>query len=194
MDGAEENMRAYLATGAPASEYAKDAADYEELCVYCDDDIRAEDDVSAALPDMTPDELEFWWIDQEINWRGVAIDREGVRNCIAVMEQAFAQYGDEFRAITGGLNPTQGAETRGWLAARGFFTPSLDEDHREDLLKRMPPHPPGVVGPVRRVVEIVNLIGSASVKKLYAMENQACRDDRLRNLLVHHGARTGRPT
>jgi hypothetical protein len=43
-------------------------------------------------------------------------------------------------------------------------------------------------------LEIRELVGSASVKKLFAMENMASRDDRLRNLMVHHGARTGRPT
>jgi DNA polymerase len=44
------------------------------------------------------------------------------------------------------------------------------------------------------VIELRALTGSASVKKLFAMENMASADNRLRNLIVHHGARTGRPT
>lgn len=66
---------------------------------------------------------------------------------------------------------------------------SLDSDAVLDALKRddLPPD-------VRRVLEIRAASGSASVKKLYAMENQSCRDDRLRDLIKHHGARTGRPT
>lgn len=47
---------------------------------------------------------------------------------------------------------------------------------------------------VRRVLELRQLTASASVKKAYAMEHQACRDDRLRNLIVHHGTHPGRPT
>jgi DNA polymerase len=66
--------------------------------------------------------------------------------------------------------------------------PDMQADTVELYLTRpMPDH-------ARRVLEIRSLIGSASVKKLYAMEYQASRDDRLRNLIVHHGARTGRPT
>lgn len=66
---------------------------------------------------------------------------------------------------------------------------SLDSESVEAALKRddLPPD-------VRRVLEIRAAAGSASVKKLYAMENQACKDDRLRDLIKHHGARTGRPT
>lgn len=47
---------------------------------------------------------------------------------------------------------------------------------------------------VRRVLELRALTASASVKKIYAMEHQACGDDRLRNLIVHHGTHPGRPT
>lgn len=66
---------------------------------------------------------------------------------------------------------------------------SLDSEAVEQALKRtdLPPD-------VRRVLEIRAASGSASVKKLYAINNQTCRDDRLRDLIMHHGARTGRPT
>lgn len=66
---------------------------------------------------------------------------------------------------------------------------SLDAEAVEQALKRtdLPPD-------VRRVLEIRSTIGSASVKKLYAIENQTSGDDRLRGLILHHGARTGRPT
>ena len=66
---------------------------------------------------------------------------------------------------------------------------SLDADAVADALRRT-----DLPADVRRVLEIREASGSASVKKLYAMENQACRDDRLRDLIKHHGARTGRPT
>lgn len=173
---------------------AEDPADGELLALYCDRDIIAEGEASAATPPMTDDELIFWLIDQEINRRGIAIDRPALRDCMAVLEQALDKYGDEFRAITGGLDPTQLQATKGWLAAFGVHMDAMDEDALDAALARMAPHPPGGVYPARRVLEIRQLIGSASVKKLYAMEHQASRDDRLRNLIIHHGARTGRPT
>ena len=143
---------------------------------------------------MTPAEREFWLEDQAINWRGIGIDRQGIRDCIAVLDQALERYGAECLEITGGIGPTQVQKLQGWLHAQGVYMHSLDADAVEEALNRLAPHPPTGYYPSRRVLEIRALVGSASVKKLYAMENQACRDDRLRDLIVHHGARTGRPT
>ncbi len=167
-----------------------DPADGEKLYGYCDRDVEAEQAAADRMRPMTAAELEFWLVDQEINHRGLAIDRAGVRDCMAILDAAMVQYGEEFTALTGGLEAGQLAELRGWLAgAFGVHMPDMQSDTVELWLTR-PDLPP----PARRALEIRSLIGSASVKKLYAMEYQASRDDRLRNLMVHHGARTGRPT
>lgn len=165
-----------------------DPVDGEKLYAYCDRDITTEETAGGSMPDMTADELEFWFIDQEINWRGVAVDLEGVRDSIAVLRQALALYGEEFRGITGGLEPSQVQATVGWLRAHGCFIDKLDDEHVTEALK-WPLDPRA-----RRVLEIRQLVGSASVKKLFSMDRRACRDGRLRDLIVHHGARTGRPT
>jgi DNA polymerase len=165
-----------------------DPEDFARLMAYCDTDVMAEEQASARMTPMSADELTFWWVDQEINHRGMGVDRAGIRDCIAVLDEALARYGDECRTITG-FDPTQLAALGGWLAVRGVHMPSMDADAVEAALER-----PTLPADARRVLELRQLIGSASVKKLYAMENQACRDDRLRNLLTHHGARTGRPT
>jgi DNA polymerase len=173
-----------------------DPDDAERLYVYCDDDVRTEMHASARMKPMTAAEREFWLIDQEINWRGLAIDRKAVRDCIAVLDQCLAHYGEEMRALTGGLEPTQLQKLIGWLAAHHVYTNSLDEEHLTNLLASptVPQHPEGGHHPARRVLELRALSGSASVKKLYAMDNMASADDRLHDLIVHHGARTGRPT
>lgn len=176
--------RVWIAPTDPGEE-----VDGEGLFAYCDEDVLTEHAASDAMPPMTPMERNFWLIDQEINWRGLAIDRKGVRDCIAVLNQALARYGEELRALTGGIEPTQLERLKGWLAGQGVHASSLDADGVEALLAR-PTLPPAA----RRAIEIRALVGSASVKKLFAMENMASRDDRLRNLMVHHGARTGRPT
>jgi DNA polymerase len=171
-----------------------DPADFERLRGYCDTDDEAEDQASERMWPMTEAELLFWWIDQEINYRGLGVDRAGVRACIVILNQALAKYGEEFRTITGGLEPSQLQAFQGWLSAHGVRLPNMQEETIDDALKTLPPHPVGGYWPPRRALEIRQLTGSASVKKLFAMENQACRDDRLRDLLQHHGARTGRPT
>lgn len=165
--------------------------DAERLYGYCDRDVEAERGASAhrLMRPMTPAEREFWLVDQEINWRGIAIDRKGVRDCIVILDQALARYGEEFRALTGGIDPTQLQAASGWLSAQGVYMPSMDAETVAHMLRK-PDLPPMA----RRALEIRELIGSASVKKLYSLESRASPDNRVRDLIVHHGARTGRPT
>ncbi len=164
--------------------------EFEKLLRYCDSDVDAEDGATDRMSPMTDAELLFWWVDQEINWRGLGTDTAGVTACIGILRQALARYGEECKRITG-LEATQLQALRGWLAGRGCVLPTMDAETVDGALEpRAVPLPPDV----RRVLEIRQLIGSASVKKLFAMQLQASSDGRLRNLIVHHGARTGRPT
>lgn len=166
-----------------------DDADGSALFDYGDRDVLAEQAAGDAMEPMSADELAFWHIDQEINRRGLGVDRAAIRDCLAVLAEAHEQYGREHVEITGGLQPGQLAEVRGWLSAHGVNLPDMQAETIDDALQRgdLPAH-------CRRVLEIRSLLGSASVKKLYAMENQTGASDRLQNLIVHHGARTGRPT
>lgn len=165
---------------------------FESYHDYCDYDVLTEEDAAARMEPMTADEREAWLLDQRMNWNGIAIDRQGVRDCIAVLGQALERYGEECLAITGGIGPSQVQALVGWIAGRGVHgITSFDSKKSpvEEHLARtdLPPD-------VRRVLEIRALVGSAGVKKLYAMENRTSFDNRLRGLFIHHGTRTGRPT
>jgi DNA polymerase len=164
-----------------------DPEDAERLYQYCDVDIESEELASAAMPDMTPEELLFWQMDQEINFRGVAVDVESVRAMREILELALVTYGEEYAAITGGLSPSQGQASIGWLAAKGVQMSSFDKDAVDEALKRT-----DLPDDAKRVLEVRQLTGSASVKKLYSLEREATPDARLKNLFVHHGGRTGR--
>lgn len=169
--------------------FSDDPADAENMMKYCDDDIYAEEEASRLTFPMSRDELEFWFIDQEINFNGIAVDRSGVRDMVAVLEQTLSQYGEECMVITGGFGPSQVQKLQGWLQAKGVALEKMDEEHIDEALKRK-----DLPADCRRVLEIRALAGSASVKKLYAMERTASNDNRVRNIIIHHGARTGRPT
>lgn len=160
-----------------------------ELYAYGDRDVVAEQSAGDRMEPMSDAELFFWQIDQEINRRGLGVDRGAIRDCIAVLAEAQEQYGREHVAITGGLQPGQLAGVRGWLAAHGVHLPDMQAETIDNALERE-----GLPPPCRRVLQIRALLGSASVKKLHAMENQANAANRILNLIVHHGARTGRPT
>lgn len=171
----------------------EEPAEAEKFYTYCDVDVESEIEASDRMEPMSEDELRFWLIDQEINHRGLGVDSQGVADCIAILDEAMATYGAECLRITGGIEATQLQALRGWLAAHGVELPDMQGDTVEEAVKRLTV--PGVpVSPALRVLQIRELIGSASVKKVYAMAHQMSRDGRLRNLIVHHGARTGRPT
>lgn len=172
----------------------EDPIDAEALYEYCDDDVIAESAASNAMPPMTDDETDMWLYDQEINWRGIAIDRKAVDDCAAVLNQALVRYGEELEALTGGVKPTELEKLKGWLAGQHVYVNSLDVEGVAAILKKLAPHPPGGIFPARRAIELRALVGSASVKKIFAMQRMASNDNRIRNTIVHHGTRTGRPT
>ena len=171
---------------ATAREEAEETEAYGQ---YCDTDIEAESQASARLPDLEGLELEWWITHERINRRGVHIDKTGVQNCISVVEQVFAKYDTELQQITGIDAASKVAQLQTWLHGRGTHLDSLDEEAVEEALKDklLPPD-------VRRVLEIRAAAGSASVKKLYSILNRLSWDDRLRDLYIYFGARTGRST
>jgi DNA polymerase len=167
----------------------EDPADAARLYSYNGTDIEAEAEVSSLVPDLEGEEFEYWQIDQEINCRGVQIDLKAVTDCIAIVEQALERYNTELYVLTGGTvsAASEIQKLTGWLGALGVHVDSLDEEHLDEALKRtdLPPQ-------ARRALEIRALVGSASVKKIFAMANTVCSDGRVRDLFTYHGARTGR--
>jgi len=168
-----------------------DPADAMNLYVYNLGDIEAEAELSAAVPDLPPDELEFWHATMAMNERGVAIDLAAVESAIAILEQAYVKYDTELAELTGGAvdAASKVQALRGWLAEQGVHTRSLDDEAITGLLEREDLTPQ-----VRRALEIRSAVGSAGVKKVYAMKRRACRDGRVKDLFIYHGARTGRDT
>jgi DNA polymerase len=171
-----------------------DPADAILLYRYCDVDVLAENEAAAQLPPLDGQELAYWLADQRINRRGVAIDVQSVEACAAIVGQAHERYNAELRALTGGAveKASQVQELATWLRTLGvpvgFGAGSMDEDALEAMLKL-----PGLPPLARRALEIRAAIGSAAVKKLYAMQRQ-CAGGRLHDLFNFHAAHTGRPT
>lgn len=170
----------------------EDPLDGPKLYAYNRQDIAAEAEASSLLPDLAGEELEFWQCDQAINTRGVQMDREGIENCISIIEQAHAKYNAELYSLTGGTvaRASEIAKLQSWLHLHGLRMDSLDEESIEIVLKRSLSLNPEC----RRALEIRSAIGSASVKKVFAMRNQLTRSGRLHDLFSYHAARTGRAT
>ena len=155
-------------------------------------DIEAEAEASARCPDLVGEELAFWLADQTINRRGVQIDVPNLQACAAIVEKCLERYDRELFELTGGQveRASQLERLKGWLAGHGVYAQSMDEEALGELLKERDRFPPAAV----RALELRQLVGSASVKKVFAMLNQASPWGRLHDLYNYYGAHTGRPT
>ena len=171
----------------------EDPEDGPKLYAYNVRDIEAEAEISARVPDLEGEELEFWFNDQAINRRGVHIDIDSVEACIDVVQQQLIASDGELVEITGGAveKASQVQALTKWLASRGIHTDSLDEDGVAALLDSVDANQ---YPDECRALEIRRDAGSASVKKVFSMKMQCARGNRLHDLFLYYGARTGRPT
>ncbi len=157
-------------------------------------DIRSEHEVSIRVPDLPPTEQRRWFLDQHINDRGMAVDTKGIKDCISVVEQAYERYGSEFRTLTGGIEPTELQQLKDWCNQRGCAIYDMTEKTisafvdalRGDTLRSE------AESHVLRALEIRQMLGSASVKKLYALDAQTASDGRVHGMYQMHATHHGR--
>lgn len=168
---------------------SEDPDAFEDLQSYCDTDRDTEHEASSKLPDLIPSELAYWQADQAVNFRGLGVDLPHVEAACEIVNQTLAQFGAECERLTGGIGPSKVQALAGWCTAMGVRMDSLDAESLETALKRtdLPPV-------VRRVLEIRQLAGSASVKKVFAMRSFCSDAGRCHDMHNFHGARTGRDT
>lgn len=133
---------------------------------------------------------EFVWneyhLDQEINDRGIALDMDVVKNAIKMDSISKATLMATMQDLTDLENPNSVAQMKGWLAAKGIDTESLDKKAVIELLKTVPTD-------VADVLSLRQQLAKSSVKKYQAMQNAVCLDGRARGMFQFYGAnRSGR--
>lgn len=166
-----------------------DLGDASKLYEYNIGDIVAEASTSKKLPDLSEFETTVWLIDQQINNRGVKIDTESLRACGKIVDDVTVLYTAELPVITKGAVNSAGEIKRivDWMTTQDIHTKSIDAENIERLLSSELPDN------VRRVLEIRQIIGSASVKKLDAISRRLTESGRLKDTFMYCGAdRTGR--
>jgi DNA polymerase len=167
-----------------------------QFLAYNIQDVLAEAAVAERVPRLPDSELPVWQAHERVNQRGIGVNVQGVDDCIVIVEQCVERYSAELVTITGGAVQTvsQTQKLRAWLDAQGHPLPDLQAETVEAALKSHD-EPLGCVLPdhVHRVLELRQILASASVKKLYSMKYRQC-DGRLHGLYAYHAARTGRWT
>ena len=124
-------------------------------------------------------------LDQEINDRGIRIDRVLVDNAIAMDEKAQSEYMTALREITNIENPNSVAQIKAWLFNHGLTVESLGKKQVAEYMK-------ATTDDIRRVLELRAQSAKSSVKKFSAMRNMACADGRARGCFAFYGSHTGR--
>jgi hypothetical protein len=172
-----------------------DPARLQRLIEYCIRDVEVERALHNRLFHLTAQEHKIWLLDQEINDRGLLVDRELCEIARDMIEVALKQLNKDIREASDSevLTTSSVAQIINYCKRHGL----KDEDDEElssiakeelgKLLARddLPPS-------VRRVLEIRQEASKVSVKKIQALLTDASADGRVRGLLAYHAATTGR--
>lgn len=162
-----------------------DALKWEQFKKYGIRDVVVEMKVAEKLEFYTiPDkERLLWFLDQEINGRGVMVDLQLVRNALEGDRVYRERLIKEAIELTGLSNPNSNTQLKEWLELEiNEEVTTLKKDAIPDLIAGTNDKV------VKRVLEIRQEINKTSVKKLGAMVNTVCLDDRIRGLYQYVGA------
>lgn len=169
----------------------KRAETWNTLYVYCKIDVKAEEVLDISLPDLSPAEQEIWFLNQMLNWRGLRVDVPTVNKVIGMMEAEGKKKLKELDTLTMGLVTKPGARKSilEFLALEGVELPDLRSKTVEDKLKDF-----DISEDMHRLLEIRKALTMTSTKKYYSLQQRAHVDERVRDILMYHGASTGRDT
>lgn len=161
---------------------------WERFKDYCIRDVEAEREIRYKLRNYPiPDsEMRLYQMDQEINDRGILVDRELVENAVLCDTQYKEAVTAKAYELTGLENPNSPVQIKGWLNEHGVKVESLNKKAVVSMIA-------DADGEVLEVLKLRLLMAKTSVKKYEAIERSVCEDGRCHGLLQFYGAnRTGR--
>jgi len=174
--------------GRTRNRHFHDKEKWEQFKSYNKRDVEVEMGIQAKLSKfpVSEDIWDEFYLDQEINDRGIAIDPVLVESAIKLDTGVKASLMQKLTEITGLENPNSVLQMRNWLSEHGLEMESLGKKEVAKALKTASDE----------LVEVLTLrqqLSKSSVKKYTAMKNAACTDNRERGMFRYYGAnRTGR--
>lgn len=175
--------------GVPQFHNPKDYLDkWEIFKVYNKRDVEAEMEIDKKLSRFpVPDFIwQEFYLDQEINDRGILVDMQLADKAISLDAEAKEELTVEMKRLTGVENPNSVYQLLDWLETHGYKSDSLGKAQVQELIKT-------AKEPVKSVLQMRLQLSKSSVKKYTAMKNTACSDNRARGMFSFYGAsRTGR--
>ena len=175
--------------GVPQFHNPKDYPDkWEIFKAYNKRDVEAELEIDRRLSRFpVPDFLwKEFYLDQEINDRGILVDMQLADKAICLDAEAKEELTAEMKRLTGVENPNSVYQLLDWLETQGYKSDSLGKAQVQELIKT-------AKEPVKSVLQMRLQLSKSSVKKYQAMEAAKCKDNRVRGMFSFYGAsRTGR--
>lgn len=162
---------------------------WETFIEYCIRDVEVEQKAYNCLKGFKQPEWErdIYILDQEINRRGIMIDRQFVENAVGMDTSITETYINELKEITGLSNPNSTAQFKQYLAKAGIECKSFTKKTGPELLESVEDTT------IKRAVQLKLLLGKTSTAKYEAMLRADNGDHRIRGLFQYYGAnRTGR--
>jgi len=167
---------------------------WEAFKSYCKQDVRTEDAIRRRLENfpLPMSEWEMYWLDQDINDRGIQIDIDLAKAAMECDAQIGGKLMDEAKELTGLENPGSVQQMQGWLRSKGVYLDSLGKELVQDQIDAMEKDPTADREALR-MLKLRIKMAKSSVKKYDAAERCTCEDGRARGLFQFYGAgRTGR--
>ncbi len=165
-----------------------DPVKWELFKKYNKRDVQVEMQIQDRLKNFpVPDSLwDEYHIDQEINDRGIMIDRKMVEQAMRIDSLSRTNLMDRMQQKTGLDNPNSVIQLKDYLSDYGLETESLGKRDVTAMLKTA----------ADNIVEVLSLrlqLAKSSVRKYEAMQNAVCEDGRCRGMYFFYGAnRSGR--
>lgn len=157
---------------------------------YNQRDVEVEQSIQKKLANYpVPDFVwEEFWLDQEINDRGILLNMTLVENAIALDEVSKGALSDAMKDITELENPNSVAQMKQWLSDLGVEAESLG---KKDMAKMIADD--DIDEDVTEALRLRQQLAKSSVKKYQAVQTAVCDDGRARGMFQFYGAnRPGR--
>ena len=167
-----------------------DPEKWELFKFYNRRDVEVEQSIQKKLQHFpVPDSVwEEFWLDQEINDRGILLDLTLVKNAIALDEISKDKLSDAMKDLTELENPNSVAQMKQWLSDQGVEAESLG---KKDVAKMIEDE--DIDEDVTEALRLRQQLAKSSVKKYQAMQTAVCNDGRARGMFQFYGAnRSGR--
>lgn len=166
-----------------------DAERRKRLYAYCVQDVKTEQELSKRVRPLSAKEQKVWELDQRINARGIAVDKNLCRKALKIVADTTDQLDKEMQKVTqlgvGACSNVQ--QLLNWVKKQGIDCDSVSKDSVVDLLAEVE-----LPDNVRRALTLRQEAAKTSTAKIETLLEGMSADGRARGLLQYHAASTGR--